>query len=203
LVSPFYNWLTPSFQTSFKTRQGDGSASPKGYAPQNAQINQAASWDHVKLENVMSHVTYLALIHPPEAGSAWGVTFPDLPGCVSAGDSFEAAVAAAGEALAGHVAAMLADGEDVPSPRPFDVLAKDDEVIEAREEDHAIPVPVPLIPVVAPKERINIMMDRGMLRLVDQAARAEGISRSLFLERAARMVVTPTPELPPHLPPRG
>lgn len=151
----------------------------------------------------MSHVTYLALIHPPEAGSGWGVTFPDLSGCVSVGDSFEAAVAGAGEALAGHVAAMLADGEDVPSPRPFDVLAKDDEVIEAREEGHAIPVPVPLIPVVAPKERINIMMDRGMLRLVDQAARAEGISRSSFLERAARMVVTLTPDPPPHLPPRG
>ena len=32
---------------------------------------------------------YIALIHK-EPGSAYGVSFPDLPGCVSAGDSFEA-----------------------------------------------------------------------------------------------------------------
>ena len=43
---------------------------------------------------------YIALVHK-DAGTSYGVSFPDVPGCVSAGDTFEDAVANAGEALAG------------------------------------------------------------------------------------------------------
>ena len=61
---------------------------------------------------------YVALLHLPETNSStWGVTFPDLPGCVSAGSTFEEALAKAREALAGHVAALRADGEPVPPAR--------------------------------------------------------------------------------------
>ena len=42
---------------------------------------------------------YIAFLHPPENGSEWGVTFPDLPGCVSSGETFEAAILQA-EAIA-------------------------------------------------------------------------------------------------------
>lgn len=135
---------------------------------------------------------YIALLYPPNAGSAWGVVFPDLPGCVSGGESFEEAVEQAREALAGHLAVLRADGDDIPKPRSYAELAEDAEFREAQEDDNAIPVPMAGITISAPKERINIMIDRGMLKLVDQAARAEGISRSSFLERAASLVVNPT-----------
>jgi predicted RNase H-like HicB family nuclease len=67
---------------------------------------------------------YIALIHKDE-GTSYGVSFPDVPGCVSAGDTFEEAVANAAQALAGHFALMEADGEAVPSPRTFEQLKRD------------------------------------------------------------------------------
>lgn len=72
---------------------------------------------------------YIALVHK-DAGTSYGVSFPDVPGCVSAGDTFEEAVANAREALAGHFAAMRADGETIPLARDFESLKRDPEFIE-------------------------------------------------------------------------
>ncbi len=72
---------------------------------------------------------YIALVHKDE-GTSYGVSFPDVPGCVSAGDTFEEAVANAGEALAGHFAAMRADGDAIPAPRDFESLKRDPEFAE-------------------------------------------------------------------------
>jgi predicted RNase H-like HicB family nuclease len=73
---------------------------------------------------------FIALVHKDE-GTSYGVSFPDVPGCISAGDTFEEAVANAGEALAGHFAAMRADGDPTPTPRDFDRLKRDPDFIEA------------------------------------------------------------------------
>jgi len=67
---------------------------------------------------------YIALVHKDE-GTSYGVSFPDVPGCVSAGDTFEEAVANAAQALAGHFALMAADGEAIPLPRTFEQLKRD------------------------------------------------------------------------------
>lgn len=72
---------------------------------------------------------YIALVHK-DAGTSYGVSFPDVPGCISAGDTFEQAVANAAEALAGHFAAMRADGDAIPAPRSFDQLKRDAEFAE-------------------------------------------------------------------------
>lgn len=73
--------------------------------------------------------SYIALVHK-DAGTSYGVSFPDVPGCISAGDTFEEAVANAGEALTGHFGAMRADGETLPQPRSFEALKRDPEFIE-------------------------------------------------------------------------
>lgn len=44
------------------------------------------------------------------------VTFPDLPGCVTQGDSFEEAFEMAEDAACGWILTTIEDGEDVPSP---------------------------------------------------------------------------------------
>ena len=75
---------------------------------------------------------YIALVHKDE-GTSYGVSFPDVPGCISAGDTFEQAVANAAEALAGHLALMRADGDSVPAARSFDELKRD----RAFQEDSA------------------------------------------------------------------
>lgn len=67
---------------------------------------------------------YIALVHKDE-GTSYGVSFPDVPGCVSAGDTFEEAVANAAEALGAHFALMHADGDAIPAPRSFEELKRD------------------------------------------------------------------------------
>jgi predicted RNase H-like HicB family nuclease len=73
--------------------------------------------------------SYIALVHKDE-GTSYGVSFPDVPGCISAGDTFEEAVALAAEALAGHLAAMRSDGDPIPTPRTFDELRRDREFVD-------------------------------------------------------------------------
>jgi predicted RNase H-like HicB family nuclease len=67
---------------------------------------------------------FIALVHKDE-GTSYGVSFPDVPGCVSAGDTFEEAVQNAAEALAGHLALMAKDGDLLPQPRSFESLKRD------------------------------------------------------------------------------
>lgn len=61
---------------------------------------------------------YLALLHQDFDASEIGVSFPDLPGCVTAGRTLAEARQLAEEALRGHLAAMGAAGLPCPSPRP-------------------------------------------------------------------------------------
>jgi predicted RNase H-like HicB family nuclease len=68
--------------------------------------------DHIGQADASSRKTvwrlspgYIALVHKDE-GTSYGVSFPDVPGCISAGDTFEKVVANAAEALTGHFALM-------------------------------------------------------------------------------------------------
>lgn len=53
-----------------------------------------------------------------------------MPGCISAGDTFEEAVANAAGALAGHFAAMRADSEAIPAPRSFEQFKRNPQFVE-------------------------------------------------------------------------
>jgi predicted RNase H-like HicB family nuclease len=54
-----------------------------------------------------------------------GITFPDLPGCVSNAKNIDEAVKNAKEALALHLFGMEEDGIDIPSPSPIVSLKLD------------------------------------------------------------------------------
>lgn len=62
----------------------------------------------------MRKATYLGVFEP--SGSGYAVYFPDLPGCVSFGSSFEEAQKEAEEALGLHLYGMEKDGDDIPEP---------------------------------------------------------------------------------------
>src|SRR3954468_8463699 len=64
---------------------------------------------------------YIALVHK-DYGTSYGVSFPDVPGCISAGDTFEEAIDNAAVALAGHLAVMEADGDAIPKARSLEDL---------------------------------------------------------------------------------
>jgi predicted RNase H-like HicB family nuclease len=72
---------------------------------------------------------YVALIHKDD-GTSYGVSFPDLPGCISAGDTIEEAIENAAEALAGHLALMRTDGDPVPVPRTVRAIKADPELTD-------------------------------------------------------------------------
>lgn len=117
----------------------------------------------------------------PEDG--YGVFFPDLPGCISAGDTVQDAAINAAEALALHIEGMVEDGDPLPEPSAPDAplpdwLAGVSGPIIARA----------LVPVELPGRavRANITMDESLLARLDAAAAAAGMSRSGYIAQAVR-----------------
>jgi predicted RNase H-like HicB family nuclease len=66
----------------------------------------------------------IAVIHK-DPKSDFGVSFPDFPGCVTAGRTLEEAKIMAVEALEGHIAEMQAEGEPIPTPASLDAVLAD------------------------------------------------------------------------------
>jgi predicted RNase H-like HicB family nuclease len=60
-------------------------------------------------------------------GSNFSGHAPDVPGCVSAGDTLEEMEAMMREALGFHLSGMLEDGETIPEPTTTDVELKDED----------------------------------------------------------------------------
>ena len=70
---------------------------------------------------------YIALIHK-DADSSYGVSFPDLPGVVTAGDTIDEAMQHAAEALEFAAEDWESNGhKGLPSPRTIDELRGDAE----------------------------------------------------------------------------
>ncbi len=126
-------------------------------------------------------IAYQAPGDGPEDG--WDVVFPDLPGCVSRGDSVEDALRNAAEALALHVEGMVSEGLDLPSSSGLTANLPD----WLRESDMAGPVPA-LLPAEVPGKsmRVNITMDAALVDRLDAAARRDGTTRSGYLAQAVR-----------------
>lgn len=59
---------------------------------------------------------YTVVIERAEDGS-FSVYVPDLPGCVSCGDTTEEALQNIKEAISGHIATMREFGDPIPEPR--------------------------------------------------------------------------------------
>lgn len=49
-------------------------------------------------------------------GGGWLITYPDLPGCMSDGESPEEALVSGKDAVAGWIKAMRASGREIPAP---------------------------------------------------------------------------------------
>ncbi len=71
--------------------------------------------------------TYFAIVHK-DKDSAYGLVFPDVPGCFAAGDTFEEAVDDGRKALREHFAALADTARQLPAPRTFEDLMNDPEV---------------------------------------------------------------------------
>lgn len=120
---------------------------------------------------------YIAYLHK-DAKSDFGVSFPDFPGCVTAGKTLEEARRMAVEALDLHVQGMREDGEDIPEPSTLDDLAQD----PAMKGSVAV-----LIPLVAQERtvRVNITARESQLQQIDRHARKAGLTRSAYIVQSA------------------
>lgn len=125
---------------------------------------------------------YIALIHK-DADSEFGVSFPDLPGCVSVGATMQEARSNAEEALALHVEGMIEDGEPVPAPSSLDEIMAD-----PTNRDGAVIV-VALKDVAPRTVRVNITLPETTLRDIDAFAEAHGFTRSGLLAQAAKRMI--------------
>ncbi|HEY8031054.1 MAG TPA: type II toxin-antitoxin system HicB family antitoxin [Methylocella sp.] len=122
---------------------------------------------------------YVGLIHKEEK-SDYSVSFPDFPGCVTAGATLDEARALAEEALAFHVEGMVQDGEAIPEPSSLESIMAD----EGSRSGVAILVPSRS---PAPKTvRVNITLPDDVLSAIDRYAESHGYSRSGFIAKAAR-----------------
>jgi predicted RNase H-like HicB family nuclease len=130
-------------------------------------------------------VTHFVGILEKEPGTLWSIWFPDCPGCTTASDDIEKAVAQAPEALKLWLEATVEDGEALPRPRTIDDLKADATVAAAFAQGH-VAIMVPAIAEGGRSVRANISMDAGLLQAVDKAAKARGLTRSAFLASAAR-----------------
>jgi predicted RNase H-like HicB family nuclease len=126
---------------------------------------------------------YVALIDGRKG--AYGVAFPDLPGCVAMGRSVDEAIAHAADALRDWVETTAEAGEKIPSPRTIESLRKDAEVAAALAEGAAI-ASVALVRHTGRPARANMSLDSGVLAAIDDEARRRKITRSGLVELLAR-----------------
>ena len=112
-----------------------------------------------------------------ERGSdGYYVFFPDLLGCISAGDTMQDAAGNAEVALALHISGMIDDGEMLPVPTSPENITLDPDVTEVAR------MLIGIDPEAHTKMRVNVMLDRALLSAIDSVSG----NRSRFLSDAAR-----------------
>ncbi len=126
--------------------------------------------------------SYVALIHR-EPGSDYGVSFPDFPGCITAGATLDEAVEMGQEALGLHIRGMVEDGEPVPAASSLETVMADPQNRDAT----AVLMVAPVMP--AKIVRVNISLPEDVLGAIDRHAEQQGLTRSGFLARAAKQAM--------------
>ena len=127
---------------------------------------------------------YIAVVHK-DPKSDFGVSFPDFPGCITAGSSIDEAKDMAHDALSLHIKGMMEDGENIPTPSKLEDIMED--------PDYADAAAILIVSVSEAKPRsirVNITVPEDMLRKIDTIARKRGMSRSSFLVHAAQNAIT-------------
>jgi predicted RNase H-like HicB family nuclease len=122
-------------------------------------------------------IVYHAVVHKDE-DSAWGVHFPDLPGCFSAADDLADVQANASAAVM-----LYLEGEKAPESSAIEKIR---DMVADDLAEGAFLLAVPYVYVSNRPQRINISIDRGVLDAIDAAASSRKLTRSAFLTEAAR-----------------
>jgi predicted RNase H-like HicB family nuclease len=125
---------------------------------------------------------YIGLIHK-DPGSDYGVSFPDLPGLITAGKDLDEARAMAEEALAFHIEGLVEDGEAIPEASSLEAIMADP------ENRDGVAILVAVHSDAQKIVRVNITLPADVLAQIDRFAESHGYTRSGFLAQAAKRII--------------
>lgn len=119
----------------------------------------------------MKQVFYPAVVSK-DRDTDYGISFPDFPGCVSAGETVEQAIRNAHEALQFHIEGIMEDKDPIPVATPVaDIMNTD-----------ALAIVLISARLPGKAQRVQITLDEHLLAEIDAVAD----NRSGFLAEAAR-----------------
>jgi len=127
---------------------------------------------------------YIAVVHK-DPKSDFGVSYPDFPGCITAGSTIDEAKDMAHDALSLHIKGLLGDGENIPAPSKLEDIMDDPD-----NSDAALILVVSVSEVKPRSVRVNITVPEDILRKIDSVAKKRGMSRSSFLVNAAQNAIS-------------
>jgi len=128
-------------------------------------------------------MNYPVVIHKDKQ-SDYGVSVPDLPGCVSAGATVDDALAMIREAIELHLEGLIEEGGVVPLATPIEKLRANPDYADGTGGTWAI-VNVDESTLRVKIARVGITMPQRVLDAIDRHAKANGETRSGLLARAA------------------
>lgn len=125
---------------------------------------------------------YIGIVHK-DPDSSYGIAFPDLPGCFSAGEDLVELERNAIEAIE-----LYLDDEDVARfpARDMNEIGKE----AADDQGNYTLMAVPFIRSGGKTVRVNISLDQRTLAAIDDAAERRKLSRSAFLASAVYKELT-------------
>src|SRR5690625_4208118 len=107
------------------------------------------------------------------------VEFPDLPGCLTCGNTDEEAILMAKEAMALHLYGMEEDGETIPPPSPLTQLNLDTNRV-------AVLVEVWMLPFRSEMKNQSVKKTLTIPRWLDDVAKEHRINYSQTLQDALK-----------------
>jgi predicted RNase H-like HicB family nuclease len=129
---------------------------------------------------------YIGLIHK-DTESDFGVSFPDFPGLITAGEDLDDARGMAEEALAFHIEGLVEDREPIPEPSS---LA---EIMASAANRDGVAILVGVKTEAKKVVRVNVTLPDDVLQRIDAFAEAHGYTRSGFLAKAAEKAMQQEP----------
>ena len=124
--------------------------------------------------------SYIALIEEGEAG--YSAVFPDVPGVITTGETYEEVIQNAHEALALHL-----ENEEFPPARNLKEIKETwEDWKEWQSEADFTVAYIDVLPAQTKCKRINITIDENILARIDKRTH----NRSEFIARAVESVLS-------------
>jgi predicted RNase H-like HicB family nuclease len=125
---------------------------------------------------------YLIAIEWDDDTTAIGIQIPDIPGAVTAGDTFEEAYNAAVEIAHICLEELVSDGHPVPMPSSARVYHGHDDFVNMGWGM----VEIDITPYLGKTEKVNVTLPGFVIQRIDRYVRDHNVkSRSSFLADAA------------------